>query len=187
MAIQRRMHLQEWLVQRRMRFYRCDGNPEKDTNAIMTAVHRRMTACRCDGNPEKDAPARMTAVQRRMSASRCDDSPRRMHLQEWLQSSEGCQPVGVMTVQEGCTYKNDCSPEKDDILQVWRQSRKDAPTRMTAVQRRMTSYRCDGSPGRMYLQECLHSREGCHPIDMMAVQEGCTYKNDCSPEKDDIL
>jgi hypothetical protein len=44
-------------VQRRMTFYRCDVNPEKDAHAIMTAVQRRMTAYRCDGNPEKDPPA----------------------------------------------------------------------------------------------------------------------------------
>ncbi len=34
-----------------------------------------MASCRCDGNPETDAPARMTAVQRRMTSYRCDGNP----------------------------------------------------------------------------------------------------------------
>jgi hypothetical protein len=38
-----------------MRFYRCDGNPEKDAPARMPTIQRRMTSYRCDGNPEKDA------------------------------------------------------------------------------------------------------------------------------------
>jgi hypothetical protein len=43
-------------------------------------------------------------------------------------------------------------PEKDGILKVCWQSWKDAPTRMIAFQRRMTSYTCDpekDAPARM--------------------------------------
>jgi hypothetical protein len=59
----------------------------------------------------------------------------------------------MMAVQEGCTYKNYCSPEKDASFWCDGNPEKDAHAIMTAVQGRMTACRTDGSPGRMHLLE----------------------------------